>query len=205
MDKPPYLGSDKAKSTLQATSLTPQQVVISEEYPVLLTKSKEELEDLLNNGVIYESFLMEVEQVRAMTTLKNDMMINNETSASADYNLLLCSKNTLLQEQELIQLRKTVEEKENELKELYNTLQEKIAMQQNILQRFSPSVLLTKLKSSVQQSDELSEQIASSFLSGELECDQFLKQFKEVRKVYHLRNAKVEKANNQPEILESGL
>jgi hypothetical protein len=60
---------------------------------------------------------------------------------------------------------------------------------------------LTKLKSEVQQSEELSEQIANSFLDGEIEYDHFIKQFKEVRKVYHLRNAKVERIALNPSIL----
>jgi hypothetical protein len=60
---------------------------------------------------------------------------------------------------------------------------------------------LSKLKSETHQSDELSEQIAKSFLDGELEVDHFLKHFREVRKVYHLRNAKVERVSTQPGIL----
>ena len=60
---------------------------------------------------------------------------------------------------------------------------------------------MSKLKSETQQSDELSEQMAKSFLDRELEVDHFLKHFREVRKVYHLRNAKVERVSAQPEIL----
>ena len=44
--------------------------------------------------------------------------------------------------------------------------------------------------------------MAKSFLDGELETDQFLKHFREVRKVYHLRNAKVERVSIQPGILD---
>lgn len=40
---------------------------------------------------------------------------------------------------------------------------------------------------------------------GELEGDQFLKHFKEIRKVYHVRNAKVERVSKKPEILGLGL
>ncbi|CAG8771793.1 2080_t:CDS:2, partial [Racocetra fulgida] len=87
---------------------------------------------------------------------------------------------------ELNQLRQSVQEQENSLLNLNSTLQEKLKLQQNALQ----------------QSDELSEQMATSFLSGELETDQFIKHFREIRKVFHLRNAKVEIVKNKPGILD---
>ena len=62
---------------------------------------------------------------------------------------------------------------------------------------------MSKLKSGTQQSDELSEQMAKSFLDEELGVDHFLKHVREVRKVYHLRNAKVERVSKQPGILGS--
>ncbi|CAG8460768.1 17685_t:CDS:2, partial [Cetraspora pellucida] len=164
----------------KATTLTPEQVVIYEEFPEILTKSKEDLEDLLNNDIFFESFFVSIEQIHNTIAVQNEMRMGNETLA----------KETLLQENELNQLRQRVQEQENALLELNLTLQEKLKLQQNALQRFSPSVLLTKLKAGVQQSDELSEQMATSFLSGELETDQFIKHFREIRKVFHLRNAK---------------
>nr|CAG8527602.1 411_t:CDS:2 [Entrophospora candida] len=158
---------------VNANTLTEKQVVIAEEFPMLLNKSKEELEDLLNNEVVFDSFLETVEQIQK----------------------------TLTQEEDLNQLYKKVQDEENELKELYDAYKEKIKTQQEVLQRFSLPLLLTKLKLEVQQSDELSEQIANSFLDGEIEYDHFVKHFREVRKVYHLRNAKVERIALNPSIL----
>ncbi|CAG8663425.1 12199_t:CDS:2 [Cetraspora pellucida] len=139
----------------KATTLTPEQVVIYEEFPEILTKSKEDLEDLLNNDIFFESFFVSIEQIHNTIAVQNEMRMGNETLA----------KETLLQENELNQLRQRVQEQENALLELNSTLQEKLKLQENALQRFSPSVLLTKLKAGVQQSDELSEQMANSFLS----------------------------------------
>ncbi|CAJ0870484.1 13428_t:CDS:2 [Entrophospora sp. SA101] len=113
---------------------------------------KQELEDLLNNEVVFDSFLETVEQIQ----------------------------------EDLNQLYKKVQDEENELKELYDAYKEKIKTQQEVLQL------------EVQQSDELSEQIANSFLDGEIEYDHFVKHFREVRKVYHLRNAKVERIALNP-------
>ncbi|KAF0475942.1 williams-beuren syndrome critical region [Gigaspora margarita] len=218
---------DRQISTVLATTLTPEQVVIYEEFPEILTKSKEDLEDLLSNDVCFDSFFESIERIRHTLAVRDEMRVGNETSASKNLNiyfilnnfgffflsmshivnvyLIFLAKNeeeTLSQENELNQLRQHVQEQENALIELNSTIQEKLKLQQNALQRFSPSVLLTKLKSGVQQSDELSEQMASSFLSGELETDQFIKHFREIRKVFHLRNAKVEIVKNKPGILD---
>ncbi|CAG8436470.1 931_t:CDS:2 [Rhizophagus irregularis] len=145
---------------IYANNLTEKQLVINQELPILLNKSKEELEDLLNRKI-------------------------------------------LSQEEELIKLRNSVDGQEKGLKEIYSNFEEKLKVQQEVLKRFSPSILITKLKSETQQSDDLSEQMAKSFLDGELEVDDFLKHFREVRKVYHLRNAKVERVSKQPGILGS--
>jgi len=178
---------------IYANNLTEKQIVISQELPILLSKSKEELEDLLSNDVIFDSFMESVEQVRNMKNLQDEMRMGNENLATK----------ILSQEEELIQSRNSADEQEKGLKELYSTFEEKLKVQQETLRRFSPSILLTKLKSETQQSDELSEQMAKSFLDGELEVDHFLKHFREVRKVYHLRNAKVERVSTQPGILGS--
>lgn len=63
-----------------------------------------------------------------------------------------------------------------------------------MMQRFSSSTVLTRLKASVYESDELSESVAQSFLDGNLDNDSFVKQFREFRKVYHLRASKLERA-----------
>lgn len=62
------------------------------------------------------------------------------------------------------------------------------------IQRFSSATVLTRLKASVYESDELSESVAQSFLDGNIDNDSFVKQFREFRKVYHLRASKLERA-----------
>lgn len=47
----------------------------------MLKKSKEELEDLLNNDIVFESFLETVEPLRGMNALRNDLMLNNKVHA----------------------------------------------------------------------------------------------------------------------------
>ena len=48
----------------------------------------------------------------------------------------------------------------------------------------------------VAASDDMSELCAASFLEGKLTEDEFIKAFKESRKLYHIRNAKLEALEN---------
>lgn len=61
------------------------------------------------------------------------------------------------------------------------------------LQRFRPEPIQSKLRSAAAESDELSESIAQSFLEGKLDQDGFIRQYRELRKVYHLREMKNER------------
>ncbi len=49
---------------------------------VCIINSKEELEDLLNNDVVFDSFFESVEQVKNMKTLQDEMRMGNEVLAS---------------------------------------------------------------------------------------------------------------------------
>ncbi|KAG9305436.1 hypothetical protein G9A89_021154 [Geosiphon pyriformis] len=167
-----------------------KQAVIADQFPTLLEKSKEELNDLAHNDVLFESFFEELDRVKNMRALRDEMRMANETLA----------KKTLAREQEIIRFRQSIQEQERAFKILHEEFYEKLKVQQNVLHRFSPDLLLSKLKSDTQLSDEVSEQMATSFLEGESENDLFLKHFREVRKVYHLRNAKLERVSREPGI-----
>ncbi|CAG8547169.1 13292_t:CDS:2 [Ambispora leptoticha] len=179
---PPLPEWDRPNTVPHANNLAKQTTI---------SQDKEELNDLANNDIIFESFFEELDRVKNMGALLDEMRTANE----------MLAKKTLAREPELIQLRQSVLDQQKELRELEEEFHEKLKAQKDALRRFSPTVLLSKLKSEVQLSDELSEQMANSFLEGGLENDLFLKHFREVRKVFHLRNAKVERVNSQPGIL----
>lgn len=61
-------------------------------------------------------------------------------------------------------------------------------------QKFSPTAIISQLAKLAHHSDLQSESIAEAFLSGSKTPEDFLKEFREERKLYHLRNAKVERA-----------
>ena len=78
-----------------------------------------------------------------------------------------------------------------------------------VLQRFTPQFLLMRLRHSTTAQDDASEALASSFVqqlpshsdsipgtSRGMEVDEFIKEFRELRKVYHKRAMWGEKWGN---------
>ncbi|CAG8541860.1 9940_t:CDS:2 [Paraglomus occultum] len=169
---PPFSTTGGGPVYADKLGLAAKQATIAEEYPAIINMSKEELEELLSSDVVFDAFFEQLEQVRNMMILQDEMRMQNE----------LLAKKTLSREQELIQLRESIHEHEDKVREIYSTLQEKLKKQQEALQRFTPELLIAKLKSESQSCDELSEQVANSFLEGDLEVDAFLKGYRELRK-----------------------
>jgi ESCRT-I complex subunit VPS37 len=80
----------------------------------------------------------------------------------------------------------------------------------NLIQRFTPQFLLMRLRHSITAQDDASEALASSFIhqtphttsggtgtpSGDMGVDDFIKEFKELRNVYHKRVMSAEKWTN---------
>lgn len=69
--------------------------------------------------------------------------------------------------------------------------------------RFRSDYVTSTLRVALGQSDELSDSIANSFVDGKLGVEDFLKQFRDIRRVYHLRAAKLERISREPNILEA--
>lgn len=135
--------------------------------------------------------------------------------------LTLSIGRNLALEAELLELQKSTAEGHKEAIRLQKIVEEKLQQQQDALwvcfealgrcmvkrslssqanlsisapiQRFKPETLQSKLRSAVAESDELSESVAHTFLEGNLDQDSFIRQFQDLRKVYHLREMKNER------------
>lgn len=60
-------------------------------------------------------------------------------------------------------------------------------------QRFAPSQQLNRLRSATSDQEHLSESLVDSFLDGGMDEESFVRQYKEIRKVYHRRAVSLEK------------
>ncbi|CAO3589436.1 unnamed protein product [Absidia cylindrospora] len=174
--------SISTSSGTRPTSLPTAQTANSE-YMAIMSKSPEELEELLLNETAFDIFFNNLDWVKNLKTVQDELQIGNENLAHK----------TLSQEDAVTKLRAEVQDLNTEYTSLKSMFMEKERQQQEAFNRFSSSTVLTRLKAGVYESDDLSESVAQSFLEGSLDHGSFVKQFRELRKVYHLRASKLEK------------
>ncbi|KAI9363643.1 hypothetical protein BD770DRAFT_380082 [Pilaira anomala] len=162
----------------------PANIPINPEYNAIANLSHEEMEELLHNETAFEIFFESLDRVKNLKTFQEELRSGNE---------ILAHKN-LSREDQLLKLRSEVEGLESQFKLEKIEFEKKEKLQNEAFHRFSASTVLTRLKASAYESDELSESVAQSFLDGNLDNESFVKQFREFRKVYHLRESKLERA-----------
>ncbi|KAI8379306.1 uncharacterized protein BYT42DRAFT_322208 [Radiomyces spectabilis] len=181
---PPIPTSTTSTPNLSQTPLAMSSFTPNQEYTMIMNKTSAEVEELLSNDLPFEMFFNSLERVKGLKTVQEELMNGNEN---------LAHKN-LSREDQLAKLRTDVMNLNDEYRQEKHAFDEKERLQQEAYSRFSSSTVLTRLKASVYESDDLSESVAQSFLDGNLDHDSFVKQFRELRKVYHLRASKLEKA-----------
>ncbi|KAL6304401.1 hypothetical protein BKA93DRAFT_783822, partial [Sparassis latifolia] len=111
------------------------------------------------------------------------------TSQATGHNLAL--------QDSLYKLRTETQEAFDEAKALEKRWKDLEKEQKEVYQRFSPQFLLMRLRHATAAQDDLSEARASAFVQGSTEeaasslsgkdIDDFVREFKELRKVYHKR------------------
>ncbi|KAF9431056.1 hypothetical protein BGZ94_009981 [Podila epigama] len=155
----------------------------STEARIVMNLSPEQVDELLESSIAFQHFIDHLEVVVNSRTLKNELWLGNDN----------VSRRNLALESELKELQKATREGYKEATRLQSVVEEKLQQQQDALWRFKPETLQSKLRSAVAESDELSESVAQSFLEGKLDQDSFIRQFQDLRKVYHLREMKNER------------
>ncbi|CAO3564276.1 unnamed protein product [Mortierella alpina] len=167
---------------------------LSPEARIVMELSAEKLEELLESSIAFEHFVDHLDIVVNSRTLKREWWLGNDNVA----------RRNLALEEEMLELQKTTAEGHKVAMELQKSLEEKLQQQQDALWRFKPETLQSKLRAAAAESDELSESIAQSFLEGKLDQEGFIRQYRELRKVYHLREMKNERIGsilrNQPSV-----
>ncbi|KAI9311261.1 hypothetical protein BX666DRAFT_1999659 [Dichotomocladium elegans] len=171
----------------QQSSMGPGFALSAGEYNAIVNRSPEDIEELLTNDTAFEMFFNSLERVQNMKTVREELRNGNEN---------LANKN-LSRQDSLQALDAQVKALDLEYRQLKGQFEEKERQQNDAFNRFSSATVMTRLKASIQESDELSESVAQSFLDGNLDHDGFVKQFRELRKVYHLRASKLERAQKE--------
>ena len=63
-------------------------------------------------------------------------------------------------------------------------------------QRFSRNAQMARLRTAVAENERTSDNCANQFLEGQMEDDDFVRQYKEARKAFHRRALLAEKSQN---------
>ncbi|KAI0802096.1 hypothetical protein BC629DRAFT_1581324 [Irpex lacteus] len=159
---------------------------LQRDFPELSHLSREDLEDLLADPTYFQATFHSLNSVKALYQSQAELGLANESIA----------RNNLALQQPLYQLRSDTKEAFDEAKRLEARWKELEREQKEVYQRFTPQFLLLRLKHATTAQDETSEALASSFVQAtptsdpaqtSKDIDDFVKEFREMRKVYHKR------------------
>ncbi|KAF9541979.1 hypothetical protein EC957_002539 [Mortierella hygrophila] len=178
-------------SSSSSSSHTQSRPVLSNSYSstlapearIIMELTPEKVEELLESQIAFDHFVDHLDIVINSRTLKREWWLGNDN----------VSRRNLALEAEMLELQNSTAEGHKVANQLQKSLEEKLQQQQDALWRFRPETLQSKLRSAASESEELSESIAQSFLEGKLDQEGFIRQYRDLRKVYHLRTMKHER------------
>ncbi|TFY63966.1 hypothetical protein EVG20_g6110 [Dentipellis fragilis] len=158
------------------------------EFPELSHLSREDLEDLLADPQYFQAIFHTLRNVKELYQGQAELGLANESIAN--HNLSL--------QQDLYKLRSETKDAFDESKNLEARWAELQREQKEVYQRFTPQFLLMRLRHATTAQDDLSEALASAFVRSSSsdasssyatgkEVDDFVKEFRDSRKIYHKR------------------
>ncbi|KAI9451393.1 hypothetical protein F5148DRAFT_1239653 [Russula earlei] len=164
------------------------QTALTTEFPELSKLTRDDLEDLLTDPAYFQAIFHTLPKVKELYQSQAELGLANETIAN---------QNLALQDG-LYRLRSETKDAFDEAKTLEARWAELQREQKEIYQRFTPQFLLMRLRHATTAQDDLSETVASAFVrstssetaatpAGGKEVDDFVKEFRELRKTYHKR------------------
>lgn len=103
----------------------------------------------------------------------------------------LIIEGNLLQAEEIRRLKGVVTTLQDGNLEYRKKLDLLLREQQQEAVRFNNTSVVEYLKKLVQKADDQTELCTASFTEGKLSEEEFIKSFKDIRKTYHIRNAKL--------------
>ncbi|KAK0201879.1 hypothetical protein DFS33DRAFT_1029380 [Desarmillaria ectypa] len=165
------------------------------DFPELAHLSREDLEDLLSDHTYFQAVFHSLPRVKAMFQAQAELGMANEAIA----------KNNLTLQDSLYALRSETKEAFDGAKALEARWKELEKEQKDVYQRFTPQFLLMRLRHATTAQDDASEALASAFVQQQKsvaansdissgtgtpngrDIEDFVKEFKDLRKVYHKR------------------
>ncbi|KAF8636018.1 hypothetical protein AX15_000178 [Amanita polypyramis BW_CC] len=156
---------------------------------------RQDIENMLVDPVYFQAVFHSLEKVKVMYQSQSELSMANEAIARQNLEL----------QDSLYKLRVETKEAFDDSKRLEARWKELEKEQREVYQRFSSQFLHLRLRHSITSQDDKSEALASSFIqqlpitasasptsragasNNGLEIDEFIREYKELRKVYHKR------------------
>lgn len=151
-------------------------------FPELDNKSPEELKHLLDDSKSFKEFFNELDPVENICTLRDQLRSNNVETAKAN----------LSKQDELDMLAAQVHSMESSVAESRKEHQALVGQLKSKSRSYEPAVLLKELTALCSQVDEASEDSLALFMEGDSNVTAFVKQYRDLRTLFHLRQSKAE-------------
>lgn len=146
----------------------------------------DELNEMIEDETALDAFLKTMPRFKELLQLKVELIKGN-----ADL-----SKQTISKEAEMAAVRIRVDSLCAKQQETAARLTKLLEDQQRQLMRFDSRHVVERMRVGITESEESTEKIVGLYLQGAISEDKFICQFKPVRKLYHRRAAKLERALN---------
>ncbi|KAI9090312.1 hypothetical protein DFS34DRAFT_637821 [Phlyctochytrium arcticum] len=148
------------------------------------TRPLEAIEDMARNSIALDSYFEELEHVRNMRAVHADLVRNNEQLA----------RRTLARESELNTLQSTLADQLALYRTQHQKFLETAHLREDAVTRFNPDYITSTLRALISRTDAECDALAASLVRGDgSSVEEFSRQYRELRKTYHLRAAKLER------------
>jgi len=157
------------------------------DYPAALGllqhMNTDQLKEMLNDDTKFDDFIKDMPQMKNLYAEKEMLMASNKSLA--EYNL---SQEPIITEGKQVLVEKY--QKAAELAEQVKKIKTELDTQTG---KVSPDTMLALLEAANQEAEEESETIADEFLNNGGDVEDFIDNFREKRKLTHLRRIKIDK------------
>ncbi|KAJ3352701.1 hypothetical protein HDU83_007771 [Entophlyctis luteolus] len=173
---------DAAKTTLLQTEIAQS----------LESKSLEELETMMNDTSVFEEHLYtRIPRVVDVLALRDEI---------AAVNLSMADESLAFREK-VSAAKSKLTDAQTDFAQTRVNFDLACRDYEDAMMVFAPDYLLSRLRSALNDSEELSDGLVNSMLSGEVGVDEFMRRYREARKVYHARAIRVERGERDMTIL----
>jgi hypothetical protein len=148
---------------------------IPDSFPELQSMKPAQLGELLNDDAAFRKYLLSIDSVKNMVSLRNEL----RSSAAGG-------------ESDTAALDREIAEARDELEQQKKLVASKAAQQEKLMAKLQVANLVDALATLANQSEEESDELSRSFLDGDVDVKAFQRDYVALREVYHLRSAKKE-------------